>query len=926
MNAQTPHLTVSDPRGLTVRSVDYCRTVSGSAAESRVHHALFDASGRLVEQRDPRLWALPQAPANLATVHSLSGQVVRSDGVDNGFCCDLWGEAGQVLQQWDGRGQRRVEYDALLRPLAVFERLAEQAWQCSERFDYADDGGDHGQHNRCGRLLRHDDPAGTCHWPGFSLTGEASHERRRFLDSTDWPDWPVDRDARDVLLEPGEGASTCWRHGPLEQVLEQTDAGGHRQVFESNLSGEPSQVCLQLLGQAPLTLLGDARYDARGRMLEALLGNGLTSLKTYDEADGRLTSLVTRRANGETLQDIHYGYDPAGNVTSLEDHAQPLRHFANQRIEPRCEYRYDSLYQLIEATGWESGAASRGPGTLLDPGAVSNYRQTYRYDAGGNLLELTHVGAQSHGRVLSATRHGNRCLQHIDGRPPTDGDFLDRFDANGNLLELHAGQRLSWDVRNRLSNVHSLTRNGGADDIERYAYDAAGQRLRKWRSITAGRHSEVRYLPGLELHDNPATAEQLQVVTVQAGSCCVRVLHWLAGRPDEVVQDQQRYALGDHLGSHALELDQVASLISHEVFHPFGSTAWRAARSDVEASYKTLRYSGKERDATGLYYYGARYYMPWLQRWLSPDPAGALDGLNLYCMVRNSPINHQDRDGRQGYDVMDDVEMDVVVRHGDLLNSSLDNFPPEARDRVLRAARLARSWVRNTRRAFRNKASRTFVNEALASTFGEDTLAEGFRSEIKHGVSRALRGARDYLSRLSQDEGWRVHLADLTNKNVLGYTVFSDVNGPRIVLNQAAVYGGEIDLAGTMLHESLHATTTTSNTVVDSHSIVDFWYSVPEMSTMGDGPLVEAAAHLKAREVLGTGPGEREESTMPSAVFDLYVGKINQVTDFLGLPRAEDSAKRNEYFRSISRVRKAVTLYNADSITGVALMFRNHKS
>ena len=107
MHAHTPHLTVSDPRGLAVRSVNYCRVVPGTPAELRVHHTRFDAHGRQVEQRDPRLWALPQAPANLTAVHSLSGQVLASDGVDDGRGCSLSNEAGQVVRQWDGRGSQR---------------------------------------------------------------------------------------------------------------------------------------------------------------------------------------------------------------------------------------------------------------------------------------------------------------------------------------------------------------------------------------------------------------------------------------------------------------------------------------------------------------------------------------------------------------------------------------------------------------------------------------------------------------------------------------------------------------------------------------------------------------------------------------------------------------------------------------------------
>jgi insecticidal toxin complex protein TccC len=47
-----------------------------------------------------------------------------------------------------------------------------------------------------------------------------------------------------------------------------------------------------------------------------------------------------------------------------------------------------------------------------------------------------------------------------------------------------------------------------------------------------------------------------------------------------------------------------------------------------------------------LYYYGARYYAPWLQRWVSADPAGDVDGLNLYGFVGNNPLNYFDDSGK----------------------------------------------------------------------------------------------------------------------------------------------------------------------------------------------------------------------------------------------------------------------------------------
>ncbi|MFS2162045.1 RHS repeat-associated core domain-containing protein, partial [Pseudomonas sp. Pseusp122] len=50
-------------------------------------------------------------------------------------------------------------------------------------------------------------------------------------------------------------------------------------------------------------------------------------------------------------------------------------------------------------------------------------------------------------------------------------------------------------------------------------------------------------------------------------------------------------------------------------------------------------------DATGLYYYGFRYYAPWLQRWINPDPAGEIDGLNLFSFIRNNPVLLEDLSG-----------------------------------------------------------------------------------------------------------------------------------------------------------------------------------------------------------------------------------------------------------------------------------------
>jgi insecticidal toxin complex protein TccC len=648
-----------DPRGLAVRTVQFHRRQALDPIDVRVTHQCFDAAGRSVASRDPYLFALAQndasVPSNLNQVFSLSGATLASDSLDAGWRVALQGASGQVVEHWDGRGSHSwTEFDELLRPVAVRENGDGIVEHVLERFTYAD--ADAVTGNLCGQLIRHDDPAGTVHLRELGLGGTALKQTRHFLHDTDGVNWPKDVAARDALLEPGEGATTAYVYAASAELLRQLDALGHLKRFAYTVAGalKTTQLTLAGVGQLEKTLVSDLHYSASGQIEAETAGNGVITSHRYDLANGRLIGLSAHKANGTPLQDLNYRYDAAGNVLSIEDAAQPIRYFNNQRIEPIKTYVYDTLDQLIEATGWEAKTGHGGPALPgmqplpLDPNQIGNYSQTYHYDAGGNLLKLVHVGAQAHGRTLTRAKYSNRCLPERDGLPPTEAELAAGFDANGNLRELQVGQSLGWDLRNQLSTVCPVVREDGNDDCEKYVYDGGGQRVRKIRvNQTNARTliSEVRYLPGLEIRTHSGTGETLHVINASAGSNSVQVLHWVAQKPDDITNDQLRYSLNDHLQSSAMELDQNADLISQEWYYPFGGTACWAARSATEAKYKTVRYSGKERDATGLYYYGFRYYATWLQRWINPDPAGASDGLNYYRMVRNNPIVFLDPDG-----------------------------------------------------------------------------------------------------------------------------------------------------------------------------------------------------------------------------------------------------------------------------------------
>lgn len=654
---KTPTLNVFDPRGRSIRSVEYYRARENVAAQARIQRTFYDAAGRAALEWDPRLWTLlnedPLTPANLGSVYSLSGNTLCTASVDAGVQTRLFGPGNEMRQSWDGRGTRRqVEFDERLRPVSVLEWAAGDAiGQCVERLAYGKPVRGRQDRNQYGQLIRHDDPAGTVWFESFTITGQRLIQVRHFTADPVAPDWPELEADRQRLLEPGEGAPTRWAIGPLGHVLEQTDAKGHKHAISLTLDGQLRETRLQLHGQSHWQcLVRDIRYSAQGQIERETAGNGVQTSLFYRPEDGLLLMRRAQDSSVRVLQELVYGYDRMGNVLSIEDKALPVRYFNNQRIDPISRFIYDSLYQLSEASGWEAGTVLQGPASVgrVDPAAISNYRQTYGYDAGGNLLKLTHVGAQAPGRELNAARYSNRCLPWRNGVPPTEEAIAAAFDASGNLLELDQGQFLTWNLRNQLQSISPVRRASSLNDREVYLYDGSGQRVRKIGSLHTNARvvtKEVRYLPGLEVRSDSGTAEVLQVITPQAGLNRVRVLHWDSAPPSGIANNQYRYSLVDHLNACTLELADDARVISHEMYYPFGETAWFAGGDEVEVSYKTVRYSGKERDATGLYYYGMRYYMPGLERWLNADPAGAADGLNLYWMTRNNPVSFIDDEG-----------------------------------------------------------------------------------------------------------------------------------------------------------------------------------------------------------------------------------------------------------------------------------------
>src|SRR6185436_9857430 len=73
----------------------------------------------------------------------------------------------------------------------------------------------------------------------------------------------------------------------------------------------------------------------------------------------------------------------------------------------------------------------------------------------------------------------------------------------------------------------------------------------------------------------------------------------------------------DHMGTVVAASNETGALIWRKEYAPFG------AQIDTTPDDEALGYTGKQHDdVTGLTYFGARYYDPYLGRFMGVDPAG----------------------------------------------------------------------------------------------------------------------------------------------------------------------------------------------------------------------------------------------------------------------------------------------------------------
>jgi RHS repeat-associated protein len=332
-------------------------------------------------------------------------------------------------------------------------------------------------------------------------------------------------------------------------------------------------------------------------------------------------------------QNLTYGYDNLGRLESVQGGfgtysygylgASHLPHDLTRPDGSVTTYAYDNVSRLTQVDNRNSLAA-----------ILNQY--TYTYD--DRDLRATEARVDS----FSMPSLPSELIVHdySDVNQLTGGSFA--YDDDGNMTQ---GQTpdgyvftATYDARNRLT---SLEYTDGAAALRRTEYRYNGDDvLSSVAHFTDGvPNGERRYVNAatLSLQERDEANLVLGDYTwgLGLGGGIEGLLHMNRGGSDYSY-------LYDGKGNVTSVLDGGGSPVAEYLYGPFGALLAETGTLDQEFRFSTKRYD----DATGLSYYGYRFYSPALRRWLTRDPIGELGGPNLYAFVNDNPVNRVDSVGR----------------------------------------------------------------------------------------------------------------------------------------------------------------------------------------------------------------------------------------------------------------------------------------
>ena len=759
-----------------------------------------DAIGRLLRQRDafgnetvytydgPNLTGVTDALGNITTFeYNETGQIIRRVTPDGGITEYEYDSLGRLIRETNPLGQTTVRsYDAVGLVDAIID-----AEGGLTQFEYDLNGNllaitdpinqeTQFEYDALGRIIGRTDPVGN----DETFTYDAVDNLIRVVDR-DGLAQNFEYDASDQLTQER------WLNsdGSVSRQIElDYDAAGNllsvqdansSYIFTYNNRNRVVQTTQSLApGLDPFTF--NYSYDQVGNVISVSDGLGTEVKSTYDP----LNRLVAQTWEGLGTDEarIEMTYDAVGNLTQIERFSDlagtQLISTTSNGFDP---VQTDSTFNARSYNSRGDRSQTEELSTLLNSGApvldtlddnalqtggtavpritqttntdeagneVSSY--SLEYDLTGQLLRETTAGNvtdysyDANGQLLTADRsdfadetytydaNGNRTsggsVVGDNNQIVSDGTFTYLYDARGNIaskLNTNTNERTEYTYNHR-NQLVAVTRKDASDQVLQtveYAYDAFDRR------ISESIDGETNYF----VHNGEnAWADLNSDSEITARYLSEDKIDGLVARyrPEEGVA----WYLKDRLGSIRDIVNNEGVLINHIDYDSFG----RILNQTNTAAGDRFGFNGREySDATGLYYYRARYYDPALGRFISEDPTAFDAGdSNLYRYVGNSPLNGIDPLG-----LVSQAEYTAI----------------------------SRAIVATVRRCITRTVGASVVTSALESglylfLLPDGSWYAGMTNDYDRRLAEHRRGARRYISTTVQKIPFPASDRDLLNK------------------------------------------------------------------------------------------------------------------------------------------------------------------